>query len=167
MVKLKGTSEGVRRLSLAVAIVATIASFIIINNISLVSSDSPRILLPSLLGSALIGGASWSLVRLVAWTVAGFTVNAVVQPEGLKVSKYDPLYRYLSAQKGPTVTMTFSQIETVIGSELPQSARKYGAWWANADPETGQHPYSQAWMLAGMRAAVNLTAESVVFERLS
>jgi hypothetical protein len=61
--------------------------------------------------------------------------------------------------------MTFTEIEAVLGSELPPSARKYAAWWGNANPETGQHPYSQAWLLAGMRATVNLTAQRVVFEK--
>lgn len=83
------------------------------------------------------------------------------------MSKYDPLYRYLSTQKGSTVSIKFSEIEAVLGSELPPSARKYTAWWGNEAAEAGQHPHSQAWMLAGMRATVNLTAARVVFEKSS
>jgi hypothetical protein len=83
----------------------------------------------------------------------------------LKVSKYDPLYKHLSQQISSTVTMTFTEIEAILGFELPPSARRYAAWWANADPQTGQHPYSQSWLLAGMQATVNLTAECVVFEK--
>lgn len=81
------------------------------------------------------------------------------------MSKYDPLYRYLSIRKGSTVSMEFSEIETVLGSELPPPARRYTAWWGNEAEEAGRHPHSQAWMLAGMRATVNLTAEGVVFEK--
>jgi hypothetical protein len=83
------------------------------------------------------------------------------------VNKYDPLYKHLSTQKAPSVTMTFAEIETVLGSKLPQSARKYAQWWENANPETGQHQYSGVWMRAGRRATVNLMAERVVFEKLN
>jgi hypothetical protein len=83
----------------------------------------------------------------------------------LKVSKYDPLFQHLLKQKAHTVTMTFTAIEATLGSKLPPSARKYAQWWANATPETGQHPYSSMWMRAGRRAAVNLTAERVVFAK--
>jgi len=61
--------------------------------------------------------------------------------------------------------MTFAEVEMVLGFDLPPSARKYAAWWGNADPDTGQSHYPQAWLRAGRRAAVNLTAESVVFNR--
>jgi hypothetical protein len=72
---------------------------------------------------------------------------------------------HLSKQKAHTVTMTFAEIEAVLGSKLPPSARKYAQWWENATPETGQHPYSAVWMRAGRRATVNLTAERVVFDK--
>ena len=113
----------------------------------------------------MIGGIAWGLVRLVDWTVTGFHTDRVTHIGDLKMNKYDPLYSYLSIQKSPHVTMTFSEIEMVLGCELPPSARKYAAWWANANPGTGQHPYSQAWLLAGMRATVNLMVERVVFEK--
>jgi hypothetical protein len=63
--------------------------------------------------------------------------------------------------------MSFREIENLLGFDLPASARKYAAWWANADPQTGQHPYSQAWLSAGMHATVNLAAERVTFEKSS
>ena len=61
------------------------------------------------------------------------------------MSKYDPLYQHLSKQKAPTVTMTFTEIEAILGSKLPPSARKYAQWWENAAPETGQHPDGAVW----------------------
>ena len=51
------------------------------------------------------------------------------------MSRYDPLYRHLSTQTGHIVTMTFAEIENVLGFDLPPSARKYAAWWGNADPD--------------------------------
>ena len=158
--KRKESSEGVRRLSLAVGIVATAASLLIIGANVIPHADSALVLFPLLIVSGLIGVGSFGLVRLVAWTAAGFRANSVARAGGMTMSKYDPVYKYFSAQNEPTVTMTSAEIEAILGS------RKYPAWWANADPKTGQHPYSQAWILADMRAIVNLTAERVVFERL-
>ncbi|MGH9533939.1 MAG: DUF7662 domain-containing protein [Terriglobales bacterium] len=71
------------------------------------------------------------------------------------MGKYEPLYNHLAANNSLTVTMTFSEAEAVLGFALPASAREHAAWWANADPGTGQHPYSQAWMRAGRRAVLN------------
>jgi len=81
------------------------------------------------------------------------------------MSKYDPLRKFLLSAKHDRITTSFSEIELILGFDLPKSARKYSAWWSNASPETGQHPYSQAWLGAGMKAKVDLTGERVVFER--
>jgi hypothetical protein len=63
--------------------------------------------------------------------------------------------------------MTFGEVERILGFDLPAAARRHPAWWEYADPTTGQHQYSRAWILAGMKAAVNLTAQRVAFERTS
>lgn len=68
----KASSEGVRRLGLAVAIIATVASLFIIG--ANVTTESGSVLVPIsvLIGSVVIGGVVWCLVRLVDWTVSGF-----------------------------------------------------------------------------------------------
>ncbi len=43
-------------------------------------------------------------------------------------AKYDPLVRYLMTQPGDRVTLTFAEIEAVIGAPLPASAR-LRRWW--------------------------------------
>ena len=59
---------------------------------------------------------------------------------------------------------TFVQIEKVLGTDLPPSARKYRVWWSN----TTSHSQAQAWMKAGwVTRKVNLANRSVVFERKS
>ena len=63
----------------------------------------------------------------------GFIAKGIASGWRLKVSKYDPLYQHLSKQKAPTVTMTFTEIEAILGSKLPPSARKYAQWWENDD----------------------------------
>jgi len=84
--------------------------------------------------------------------------------EARMVSKYDPLRRHLANSAAKTVFMTFAEIEKTLAFKLPKSARQYQAWWANASPNTG-HPYSKAWTSTGRKASVNLTAQTVVFER--
>lgn len=63
------------------------------------------------------------------------------------MSKYDALYKYFSDQTSRTLALIFSQIEKILNAELPQSAHKYTAWWANST--TKDHPHSHAWTDAG------------------
>ena len=52
------------------------------------------------------------------------------------MTKYEPLTHYLEQQSG-SVTMTYSEIEKILGQQLPPSASEYQEWWGN-DDET--HP---------------------------
>ena len=72
--------------------------------------------------------------------------------------KYEPLRNYLNGEIAPTVTLTFRQIEKILGSALPDSARLYAAWWAN-----GGHAYSSAWTSVDRKARPDLTAQTVQF----
>lgn len=54
------------------------------------------------------------------------------------MGKYTPLTQYLRKQPGDCVTLTFRQIQEIIGNTLPPSARKYPKnglyclrWWDN------------------------------------
>lgn len=58
------------------------------------------------------------------------------------MSKYDPLNRFLSQQSTDRITLTFSEIEAILGFTLPASAHRHTAWWSNSN--TKAHPYSQA-----------------------
>ncbi len=78
--------------------------------------------------------------------------------------KYAPLYRYLITRTGFRWRASFSEIEAVLGFDLPASARRHQAWWANEDG--GSHSHARAWREAGWRTRdVNLRAEMLVFER--
>jgi len=60
--------------------------------------------------------------------------------------------------------LSFEDIEAIIGKELPQSAVKHRAFWAN-DNE-GYHSHARAWMGAGYRVAyVDRECKVVRFER--
>jgi hypothetical protein len=62
-------------------------------------------------------------------------------------AKYDPLARFLANQHPRPVTLTFGEMDRIVGG-LPPSAGTYPSWWGNA---TG-HPHAFAWMSAGYRA---------------
>ena len=77
--------------------------------------------------------------------------------------KYDPLKRYLEATGEPAVPLTFEQIEQILGSALPASARKYAAWWSN---NPTNHVNAKAWLEAGYASRqLDLTSERLVFTR--
>lgn len=60
------------------------------------------------------------------------------------MSKYDPLREFLAARAGDTVTLTFGQIDELVGT-LPVSAHKYQVWWHNNDPS---HQHCQSWAMS-------------------
>lgn len=75
--------------------------------------------------------------------------------------KYKKLYEHLQLLGDSSATMTFEQIEYVLGFSLPKSARHHQAWWANQP--RGQ---SLAWVRAGFRtASVFVDEERLTFLR--
>jgi hypothetical protein len=77
------------------------------------------------------------------------------------MSKYDPLYEHLLYSGRDAISMSFEEIERVIGRPLPASARKLREWWAN-NP-TG-HTQAKAWHMASYRTEdVNFAAGKVTF----
>ena len=64
-------------------------------------------------------------------------------------SKYDPLKRHLQERPRGEFSLTFKQIEEVLGFPLPNSAQR-PQWWANVTG--GSHSQSQAWQSAGFEA---------------
>ena len=79
------------------------------------------------------------------------------------MSKYRPLREQLASEAGRDVTMSLTDLDTLVGG-LPRSARRYRAWWSNE--REGSHVQARAWLDAGWRVEhVNLTAEQVRFIR--
>lgn len=63
--------------------------------------------------------------------------------------KYQPLREYLLAREHlPGLRLDFSEIEALIGNELPESASKYREWWSNQS-DTTNRPQAAAWRGAG------------------
>ncbi|MEM2432188.1 MAG: hypothetical protein QXJ19_03510 [Candidatus Bathyarchaeia archaeon] len=81
-------------------------------------------------------------------------------------SKYMKLAEYLARRPKALneVTLTFHEIEEIIGDRLPDSARVRRSWWSNV---RGRMP-SEAWLTVGWAVReVDLVGERVKFVRES
>jgi hypothetical protein len=77
---------------------------------------------------------------------------------------YAPLGEYLASLPASTkeVTLTFAQVEEIVGRRLPDSAREHREWWANQ--AHGSRAYH--WQDAGFKTGpVNMRRETVRFFR--
>lgn len=78
------------------------------------------------------------------------------------MSRYEPLQRFLSGCRESETPMTFGEVEKILNRNLPESARKHQAWWAN----TRSHSHAESWLEAGFRTErLDLGGERVVFVR--
>ena len=79
------------------------------------------------------------------------------------MAKYAPLADYLRGSGQDSVVMTFSDIERIIGAELPQSAFTHRAWWSN---NPTNNVMTHAWLEAGYTTAnVDMAARTLVFRK--
>ena len=76
-------------------------------------------------------------------------------------TKYHPLFEHLLFSGQGHLSMSFAEIESVIGARLPPSARKREEWWSNSP---SGHSQARAWMRASYRTSnVDLAGEKVNF----
>ncbi len=81
------------------------------------------------------------------------------------MSKYEPLEKFLARNTASEVTMRFSEIEHVIGAQLPPVAFKHRAWWSN---NPSNSVITHAWLKAGYKTErVDMGAQRLVFRRSS
>ncbi len=81
--------------------------------------------------------------------------------------KYFPLEQYLRSlpEKQTGTTLSFEQIERMIGSKLPASAYGYPQWWEHATE--GNHRNARAWTNAGWKIEdLNLEQKRVKLVRV-
>ena len=79
--------------------------------------------------------------------------------------KYQRLYTYLCGLQAQEWRTTFGEIESVIGFELPASARLHRPWWANQGNGHG-HSQALAWTVAGWETAdLDMDAETLLLRR--
>jgi uncharacterized coiled-coil protein SlyX len=91
--------------------------------------------------------------------------TSCVQPQSTmqldKVSKkYRGLTDYLLSSNEKKVTLSYSQIEKILGFPLPDTARNFKqAFWANTDT----HSYASSWMAVGYKTSVDVNSDTVTF----
>lgn len=79
------------------------------------------------------------------------------------MSKYTPLADHLRASGREALTMTFAEIEEVIGGNLPPSAFSHRAWWSN---NPTNNVMTHAWLEAGYETAnVDMARRTLVFRK--
>lgn len=80
-----------------------------------------------------------------------------------RTSSYAGLGQHLSSQNDDAVILEFGEIETILSRELPSSAYRHRAWWAN----TESHSQAAEWLQRGWRASdLDLDRQQVTFRRL-
>jgi hypothetical protein len=75
------------------------------------------------------------------------------------MSRYDALTAMLLSRSEPRIVLSFDELDSIVGG-LPDSARTYGAWWAN---KRSSQPHAKAWLDAGRRAAPEFREKRAVF----
>lgn len=82
------------------------------------------------------------------------------------MSVYSPLQQRLANATQASVTMSFEEIEQILGRKLPPSAydeQIKRQWWANTDT----HSQARAWLRAGRKAKLDTARNNVTFVRES
>lgn len=110
------------------------------------------------------------LVREDAATYATSTrendqIAPVEEALGPADSRYARLAIWLQGRppRQDRIELTFEEIEAIIGDELPSSARRHSAWWAN---DSVSHAQAREWLEAGWRKGqLNMTEQRVTFVR--
>ena len=80
------------------------------------------------------------------------------------MSKYDPLCYYLLSVNTDTVTLTFSEIERIIGDDLPPSAFTWREWWGN---DVTHSQAMSGWLAADWHSVlIDVPGKAVTFRRM-
>ncbi|MBN8183260.1 DUF7662 domain-containing protein [Roseibium aggregatum] len=80
------------------------------------------------------------------------------------MSKYEPLREHLARLEDVVWAAKLNEVEDIIGSSLPKSAREHRTWWANSG---GSLVHQNAWLDAGWRVErTDLMRDVIVFRRL-
>jgi len=76
--------------------------------------------------------------------------------------KYHPLGDYLVKQYEVSLSLTFQDIEQILGFPLPLSAYSHRAWWANSL----SHPQAGSWLNVGWKVSkVNMEKKTALLIR--
>lgn len=85
-----------------------------------------------------------------------------VFPAGKISDKYMPLAEYLYQSWERRITLTYAELEEILGFKLPDTAYNFPqSYWAN----TKTHSYSTAWMEIGYKTKCDFSKKEITFER--
>ena len=91
--------------------------------------------------------------------------RATKYEELAKRSKYGALYNHLRQVETDQWETTFSEIEAILGFDLPPSARIHRPWWGNQQLNNGRSQ-ALAWGAAGWNTSdVHIELETLIFKR--
>lgn len=76
------------------------------------------------------------------------------------MKKYDPLMLYLDKCDKSQITLSYREIEEILGDSLPATAHKKAEWWSNNDTT---HTQSSAWSDVDYKTTNIKLGESVTF----
>ncbi|MQA40615.1 endonuclease NucS domain-containing protein [Rugamonas aquatica] len=76
------------------------------------------------------------------------------------MSRYAPLTAVLLSNPEAQVALSFDELDRLIPSGLPESAKKYATMWTNKE-ESRAH--AKSWLDAGRRASLDIKGRRVVF----
>ncbi len=80
------------------------------------------------------------------------------------MGKYEKLALHLSATPRKIISITFLELESLLGFDLPQSAKTYYAWWANDKTHVQA---VDGWLTHGWSVTrVDLVKQAATFERI-
>jgi|GEM_PF-1498642 len=84
--------------------------------------------------------------------------------KAVQMSKYEPLREHLARLEEVVWAAKLNEVEEILGSSLPKSAREHRTWWANSG---GSLVHQNAWLDAGWRVErTDLMRDVIVFRRL-
>lgn len=89
------------------------------------------------------------------------TSSSVVATERTRNGKYAPLYDYLESSDSVTLHLTMDEIEKIIDAPLPDSAKKYDAYW-----RPSSQPHAKVWAELGRDAIPDFEDMNVTFEKV-
>jgi hypothetical protein len=76
------------------------------------------------------------------------------------MNKYTALSEYLNSRSEFSFTISITELDHIV--ELPPSAKKHAAWWANS---RNAHAHSATWLDAGFNATPDFVMGKVRFQR--
>src|SRR5437870_11270611 len=81
------------------------------------------------------------------------------------MGKYEPLAKFLRHQRVSEVSLTFVEIEEILGVKLPPKAQHQRAWWSN---NPNNNVMTKVWLAAGFESAqVDIEGRKLVFRRVA